>query len=392
MTDSSKINSNNDFGANKAGSSSAAKANSNLPNSGYKNSANSQSELVLNEIKKNNSENGKQLDYEIRHSNPILYEALKDANKKLPEKNKEKKAPPEPSLRVKLAPKGYAINPKKVKPTIPGRLNPFNDPGISNKDRLTLSLGDSSDANLNKLYGEKLMQDYIKSFQSNCIAELLDIDSGIFNQDRQTIIDYLEIKAELLAEDQYLYEFMQSILQSFTKTDNPLIQILQLYLPFPLPYTLKDIDARFNADEEEFYEDLTDKEDSDDDDEAENPEQAYDEISLSILTLNYNKIHILLRFLRKSKELRVFIRGDLKSSELSIPIEMAIDDCLFGELDNIEFENFLWKTPVPLEIKDRVLKINSKGKLNANMILVIKAILDIIAFNDLIDDKDSNIL
>ena len=392
MTDSSKINSNNEFGANKAGTSSAAKANSNLPNSGYKNSANSQSELVLNEIKKNNSENGKQLDYEIRHSNPILYEALKDTNKKLPEKNKEKKAPPEPSLRVKLAPKGYAINPKKVKPTIPGRLNPFNDPGISNKDRLTLSLGDSSDANLNKLYGEKLMQDYIKSFQSNCIAELLDIDSGIFNQDRQTIIDYLEIKAELLAEDQYLYEFMQSILQSFTKTDNPLIQILQLYLPFPLPYTLKDIDARFNADEEEFYEDLDDKEDSDDDDEAENPEQAYDEISLSILTLNYNKIHILLRFLRKSKELRVFIRGDLKSSELSIPIEMAIDDCLFGELDSIEFENFLWKTPVPLEIKDRVLKINSKGKLNANMILVIKAILDTIAFNDLIDDKDSNIL
>jgi hypothetical protein len=106
MTDSSKINSNNDFGANKAGASSAAKANSNLPNSGYKNSANSQSELVLNEIKKNNSENGKQLDYEIRHSNPILYEALKDSNKKLPEKNKEKKAPPEPSLRVKLAPKG----------------------------------------------------------------------------------------------------------------------------------------------------------------------------------------------------------------------------------------------------------------------------------------------
>jgi len=167
---------------------------------------------------------------------------------------------------------------------------------------------------------------------------------------------------------------------------------LQLYLPFPLPYTLKDIDARFNADEEEFYEDLADKEDSDDDDEAENPEQAYDEISLSILTLNYNKIHILLRFLRKSKELRVFIRGDLKSSELSIPIEMAIDDCLFAELDNIEFENFLWKTPVPLEIKDRVLKINSKGKLNANMILVIKAILDTIALNDLIDDKDSNIL
>jgi hypothetical protein len=407
MSDSGKINIKTDFtkpGPAKADSGSSSADNSkpapiSKPNSDiYKPSTVSQSKLVLGKdgetLKSvaNNKEIGSKLDVEIRHKNPILFEQLKQTDLKLAPVNKEKQAPPDPSLRVKLSPKGYPINPRKVRPQIPGRLNPFFDNGIAPLDRLAMSLGEQTSVNLNNLYADNLLKDYMKTYQSSSIAELLNLEYTIFNQDTKFVIDFLSARAELLAEDQFLYDFLQNILNILQQTQNPIEQILQLYLPFPLTFLMKDIDAEFERDEEELREDSKEGSDEEQDQADDDSDEEHDEISLSVTTLNYNKMHFLIKFLKSSNSAKVFIKGDTSSSEVSIPVEMGVDDALYGEVDHIDFNYFLWSKPIPLELTDRHLKVRHKGKLDSKMIAVTRAILETIADNDYNDDADSDML
>jgi hypothetical protein len=411
MSDSSKINIKNDFvkpglaKADSASTQSSSKSSNPKTNSDiYKASTNSQNKLIVEKDTKLqktgqgnivNKENISKPNVEIRHKNPILHEQLKKIDAKLGETNKIKQPPPEPSLRVKLSPKGYPINPRKVKPSIPGRLNPSFDNGISPLDRLALSLGEQISVNLNNLYADNLLKDYMSNYHSSSIAELLNLEYTIFNQDTSFVIDFLSARAELLAEDQFLYDFLQNVLNILQQTQNPIQQILQLYLPFPLPFIVKDLDLEFEADENELKEDSTEgdnKKEQNPEDGEEAAEDEHDEISLSVTTLNFNKMHFLIKFLKSSNDAKVYIKGDTSSSELSIPIEMGIDDILYADVNHLDFHNSLWRKQIPLGIHERSLKIKHKGKLDARMISVTRAILETIADNDCNEEINSEMI
>jgi hypothetical protein len=411
MSDSGKINIKNDFAKPSLAKSETAQSASSQPSPSYKIKPNSdiykaatdsQAKLILekeNQLQKAtienalNKENGSKLDLEIRHKNPILYEQLKKADAKLPDSNKVKQPPPDPSLRVKLSPKGYPINPRKVKPSMPGRLNPFYDNGISPLDRLAMSLGEQTSVNLNNLYADNLLKDYMSSYQSSSIAELLNLEYTIFNQDTSFVIDFLSARAELLAEDQFLYDFLQNILNILQQSQNPIQQILQLFLPFPLPFIVKDIDLEFEADEKELKEDSKEGQSKDKDSkESDEEDEEHDEISMSVTTLNFNKMHFLIKFLKSSNDAMIYIKGDSSSSELSIPVEMGIDDSLYGSVNHIDFHNSLWRRPIPLNINERSLKIKHNGKLDSRMISVTRAILATIADNDYNEEIDSEMI
>lgn len=413
MSDSGKINIKNDFAKPSLAKSEAAPSASSQPSTSskskpnsdiYKPATNSQAKLILekeNKLQKttienaSNKENGSKLDLEIRHKNPILYEQLKKADAKLPDANKVKQPPPDPSLRVKLSPKGYPINPRKVKPSMPGRLNPFFDNGVSPLDRLAMSLGEQTSVNLNNLYADNLLKDYMSNYQSSSIAELLNLEYTIFNQDTSFVIDFLSARAELLSEDQFLYDFLQNILNILQQSQNPIQQILQLFLPFPLPFIVKDIDLEFEADEKELKEDSKEGQSKDqerEDSGLEEDDEEHDEISMSVSTLNFNKMHFLIKFLKSSNDAKVYIKGDSSSSELSIPVEMGIDDSLYGSVNHLDFHNSLWRKPIPLNINERSLKIKHKGKLDSRMISVTRAILTTIADNDYNEEVDSEMI
>lgn len=399
-----KINPNNDFVAKPSSSKAEPKPSAPAPTTNkaqvkssadiYKSSTHSQQNLTLNNTAASPKENGSKLDFEIRHKNPILYEKLKNAQNKLPETTKTKQTPPDPSLRVKLSPKGYAINPRKVKPEVPGRLNPFFDDGITSMERLAMVLGDQTGVNLNKLYGNKIFNDYMTGQESSSIAELLNIDSSIFNQDTRTILDFLTAKAELLSEDKFLFDFLQNIVNVLQQSPNPLEQIIQLYMPFPLPFLVKELDEEFELDEAEMREDIkNDKNNEQSEEEREEEEkEEHDEVSISVTTLNYDKIHFLIKFLKSANAAKVYIKGDSASTEISIPIEMAIDDELYGDIEQLDFHNYLWLKPIPLDADKRSLKIRHKGKLNTSMITVTRKILETIVDNDYSDDDNSEML
>jgi hypothetical protein len=409
MADSGKINKNHDFAKPGSPKPSQASSESSTPKSNpkpktssdiYKGSTNSQSSLLINiEANKSNKNDvpvsklelpSPELD--LKAKNPILFEQLKNSEARLPDLNKPKQAPPDPSLRVKLSPKGYPINPRKVKPHMPGRLNPFFDNGISALERLAMSLGEKNLVNVNNLYADSLLKDYMSSYQSSSIADLLNLEYTIFHQDTNFITDFLSARAELLAEDQFLYDSLRNIINILQQSHNPIQQILQLYLPFPLTFMVKDLDQEFENDETELKEDSREGKNQDSKEEEQEDEEDVDEVSISVTTLNFNKMHFLIRFLKSSNEVKIFIKGDSSSSEISIPIEMAIDDALYGEVDHLDFHNSLWRRPVPLDSKTRFLKIKHKGKIDSRMISVTRTILETIASNDYNEETSSDML
>ncbi len=409
MADSGKINTNHDFAKPGSSKPSQASSDSSTPKSNpkpktssdiYKGSTNSQSSLLINieanKSNKNDAALGKielpSQELDLKAKNPILFEQLKNTEARLPDSNKPKQAPPDPSLRVKLSPKGYPINPRKVKPNIPGRLNPFFDNGISPLERLAMSLGEKSSVNVNNLYADNLLKDYMSSYESSSIADLLNLEYTIFHQDTNFITDFLSARAELLAEDQFLYDFLQNIINILQQSHNPIQQILQLYLPFPLTFMVKDLDQEFENDETELKEDSHEGKNQDSKEEEQGDEEDVDEVSISVTTLNFNKMHFLIRFLKSSNEAKIFIKGDSSSSEISIPIEMAIDDALYGEVEHLDFHNSLWRRPVPLDSKTRFLKIKHKGKIDSRMISVTRTILETIASNDYNEEMSSDVL
>ena len=407
MSDSGKININADFSkpnlpkAQEAAPTQAPKAEvkkSSNKNDIYKSSSDSQNTLIQSGDAQVKPDNGQKLDFDIRHKNPILYESLKNRPEGKEYAPKEKKPAPEPSLRVKLSPKGYAINPRKVKPNVPGRLKSFPDLGFSNMDRLSIALGDQIGVNLKNLIADNLLKDYMTNFKSDSIADLLDLNAELFNQDLDFVKDFLSAKAELLAEDQFLYDFLQGIVQLIDTSPNPLAQILQLFLPFPLPYILKDIDLEFEEDEKEVLKDCADEEEDaksgDEEEEADTEDEAQgdNEISISVTTKNFNKMHFLVRFPKDSSEAKIYLKGDITSSELSVPVEMAIDESLYGAVENIDFFNSLWQKQTRLNSEERYLKIRHSGNLDSKMVDVTRAILMTVADNDIAEDRDDELI
>ena len=90
------------------------------------------------------------VDYDIKAKNPILAAQLNNPKINYPKNKKEKKTPPEPSLQVQFNPrKGIAINPRKVKPNIPGRLQKILDDPQKPIEKLIQALDQNENIEVN---------------------------------------------------------------------------------------------------------------------------------------------------------------------------------------------------------------------------------------------------
>ena len=135
-------------------------------------------------------------EYDLNARNAALAAKLKNRGKepnlKPPEKNK--KAPPKPSVKVMLAGNKGPINPRKAKPNIPNRLQSFKDDGLSGLDKLNEALGEvklaaNQNPQLISQYAKKLLSqaelDDMKSAQS--LAQKLGLDEGFLELDAQEL-------------------------------------------------------------------------------------------------------------------------------------------------------------------------------------------------------------
>ncbi len=353
-------------------------------------------------IKKNNLTKSNSLekktdlpkDYEIKAKNPVLAAQLQNPKSKLPNKQKQKKAPPEPSLQVQYNPrKGIAINPRKVKPSIPGRLQSFVDDAQKPLDKLIHALDedDSYDINLANIYAKKLLNDDALN-QSISVSELLNLDEDLIELSQKDLIRQLKDLLEDLPNNSDSKIIIVSILQSLEGRQDPNIlpYLLQMFLPIPFPFVFADIDEEFLGDEEELKKEFKEK-DHNPDDGNEDAEEDDDEdvqypdcvCSLSVKTKNYNKIHFYIKQNTKTNCVKVLIKGDSSASELVIPIESEIEDILFDRVDSINYDVSTWKDSILRISEQKVLKSNFKGKLNPVMLKICNSILRGINNNDI---------
>lgn len=345
------------------------------------------------------SESGLSKDYDILAHNPVLAAQLENRKKPRANPAKAKQKPPSPDLNVQLAPKGRAINPRKVRPSIPGRLQAFFDSKMDSLSKLGEALGDDNGSiNLINQYAKKLLSshgiDSMTSFES--LAVLIGLDESIAEFDKDGLVALLETKIEEFEDETQLQDILREVSNQIQKIDprqeNYLRPLLLLFLPIPFQFELEDIDEEFESDEEETRRNpkkKKSKEDEEDDDETEEDFDA--ETSLSIKTLNFNKIHFLVRYSKKRNQLKVHINGDPSSTELAIPIESNLEEAVIDDVYDINYLIKMWHDNVLRVTERRILKVRSTGKLSAVMLKACNSILKTIEESDIDFGEDVTI-
>jgi hypothetical protein len=356
--------------------------------------------IVINKKDSNKTEKKIDLpkDYEIKAKNPVLAAQLQNPKSKPQNNQKQKKAPPEPSLQVQFnTRKGVAIYPRKVKPSIPNRLQTVIDDPRKPIDKLTQALNeDSYDVNLANIYAQKLISN--QSIEElNSLAELLNLDEELIEFTRKDLIrQFKELLTEIQTDSPH-HTDLNKLIQSLQNNLEPnlLVYLIQFYLPLPYSFIFAEQDDEFFEDEDELKKEFKEK-DFEDNDEDENDEDEDEDVqhpdcicSLSIKTINYNKIHFYIKQNTKTNNVKILIKGEAASGEIIIPIESEIEDMLFDKVNSINYNVSTWKNSILRLTEKRILKVSSKGNLNPVMLKICNSILKGISNNDINLDSDN---
>jgi hypothetical protein len=348
------------------------------------------SKLEKHNVKSNSLDLPK--DYEIKAKNPVLAAKLKNPQKIYHKSNNPKKSPPEPSLQVLYNPrKGTSINPRKVKPSIPSRLQALIDDPRKPIDILNEALDDTFNSNLANIYAKKLIKNE-ELIECESLSETFNLDEDMIELTKNKFLIQLKELLEESQPDSPHRVIIESIIQGLeSRADsNFLVYLLQFFLPSPFPYIFVDLDDEFYEDEEELKHDF--QENDSDDNSQENDENNNDDeenslddcaCSISIKTKNYNKIHFYVKYTAFNNSVRVLIKGDSSASEIIIPVESEIEEIFFDRIESINYEVSTWKETILRLSENKVLKTKLEGNLNPTMLKVCNAILLGINRNDI---------
>ena len=371
-----------------------ARSNSMDANPVYKSPSESQQAQAKHQVAKVDQETLLKKESELLARNPVLAAKLQNPKKpKIPAK-KPKQSPPEPGTRVQLAPKGRAINPRRVKPHMPGRLQAVFDDRIDNMSKLEEALSSANDSvNLINEYARKLLASHgiaeMRSFDS--LAVLLGLEADIADLDKNSLIRLLQAKIREFSDEPQLKQILNEIVIqiNLSENNNFLRPLLQFFLPIPFQFEFADVDEEFDEDEKETrrIEKRKNKQEQNqnkqEDDSNYDIEEFDSSASLSIQTLNYNKIHLFLGYHEKANQLKVSLNGDPIAMELAIPVESNMEDLIYGELKNIDYMIKVWKENVFKSTDKRILKVRADGKLNPMLLKACNSILETIQDSDI---------
>jgi hypothetical protein len=358
----------------------------------YKNKAESQENFTKSNSSLDSKSSEKPKGFNYSPQDPVLESKLINRKPVVVDNKKLRKSPPEPSLRVKLSPKGVAINPRRVKPNIPGRLKSFFDDRIKMLDKLNSAIElesiNSDELSLINEYSKNLLGFNSEFVKDATIAELLNITEDIVDKPVQEIIALLEDRIDLLIVDKDLQLYVMGIIQQLHHSNYFLASLLQLFMPLPLPYILAEIDEEFEEDEEELYKD--DEEDFLSEEEKEEEDESDVSLaSVSIKTKNFSKLHFIIKYYKKLNKLKLSIKGDPSATEIAIPVETYLEELLDDVVDDIDYFLRLWKDPVIRAIDTRILMVSSSKNLDKIVLQACNSILKTVSKSDIDLDESS---
>lgn len=370
----------------------------------YKNPSLSHDSLSLrnqDSKKIENPINQSQKDFELKVSNPVLAAQLQNQKVQKSKSKKQKKTPPEPSIQVQFSTKkGLPINPRKVKPQIPGRLKFIIDDPENLLEKLNKALDQNYILEDNDLVTKKTFSvEDIKLHPS--LAEFSNIDEDLMDFSKKDFISILKnLLEEIPPSDEHINALKSIILTLEDQKNSSYLNLfIQFFLPIPFPFVFLDVDEEFFKDEQELLREFNEKDhdpENDEDQEGEDDEDQEEDVnnpdcisSLSIKTKNYNKLHFYIKQNSKTNSFKILVKGDSSASEILIPIETEMEDFLFNDLNTLNFVVSTWKDSVLRITEKPVIKSQFKGKFNPIMMKICNSIVQGILKND-IDLNDEN--
>ncbi len=325
----------------------------------------------------------------ILATDPLLAAKLEKPQDFVANFKKDKKSPPSPSIRGRSL-SSKAINPRKIKPAIPGRLKASYDDRLSPLEKLQNALTEKqSFLNQQSIYSSS--KDYVPIYDS--VASLLNLDESVVTRSPAELILLLQENLEEI-EDSILKNVLEEFIRNLSANQLDYFAIVsQLFLPLPLPFLYSSVDKEFQEDEEETAHDVKESRSWNLQGTLENTV-----VSMSVETINFSKIHFLFSFNVAQKTARVNINGNSLAAELAIPIEGNIEDALFDDVYDIDFRTKLWRNGLIRTIEERKVKLKVYGIPNPQVLKITNSILqtiqesDIEIFYDQDDTSDYNII
>ncbi len=225
------------------------------------------------------------------------------------------------------------------------------------------------------------------------MAELFAFDFDIANIPRETLVRQLETL--LKASDDLepaLRVHLSEIINIMQRGDSEYLRaLLMMFLPLPLPYRILELDEEFEKDEIEIKrENQNDDKDEDADSDERNQkekdqsvlpsityseDETASEFSLSIYSFNYGKMHFLFKHDPLSNAVKLNVKADSKFDDLSLAIELALEDALATDADSYSAAMSLWDEDISRYTESRDLKLRFEGALRP---LVLKSALTLV--------------
>jgi hypothetical protein len=221
--------------------------------------------------------------------------------------------------------------------------------------------------------------------------------------DYQMVSEVLLEKVSQFSDDKQLQDYLR-VLISEINNQNPYAFnfLIYLFLPLPLPYKFAVKDFEFDKEQEEILDDhrkfLDQKSDDKDQDknqqdqEDEQEKQTDSELFLSVKTINFDKLHFVIKYFANIKTLKVAIKAAPAATEIAIPIESNLEDDLEEEEGKIAFDLSLWNNKILHNTDERILKLEQRGKVNKYILKACVSILKTIYENDYNYNEEEDLL
>lgn len=345
------------------------------------------------QLEGDSTKTGLKKDYEVKN---VLLEAYlrtrKTPKRKRGKTQKGEKTPPRPSIRTRFKPK-LPINPAKTKPAIPGRLRPVNPSDPKAMLHRAVNFIESQpayqDPNLIAQYAKRLLSEGKSVEENKNFAAMMGLDESIAELDREAVKTLLTERMSGLSEE--AQAVFADVLAMLNQPETPVLKpLVLLFLPFPFPFMLEELDDDFYMDDEELFTDEFEEgeEGADGEESEEESEEDFEpdvEASISVNTVNYGKIHMNLSHDSETNQFKLIIKGDKVAEDMAAVIQSSIAAAV-TDADLMPVNMKEWHDSVLRITETRSLKINSNGMMNPEFLTACNSIIQTICDNDAGDD------
>ncbi len=333
------------------------------------------------------------IDQQVLARNPVLAAQLQN-RKPNTDTASSKPKKPAPNANPKTG-RSKDIPARFLRTQLPGRLKGISDERIDTLEKLKTALEarlPDEDPRLINAYAKTLLNsDKQEPSTSVSMAELFAFDANIASLNSAQLTEFLQSIIDSHDLDPLQEQHIAEILTMLKSGDSELLKALvRLFLPLPFPYEMEELDDEFFADERELLDDSPDDDEGDSEDEEADkpklpalsiPQAENSQLSISVRSFNYGKMHMLLDYNATRDSIKLRIKSDRNFDELGLALELALED-LSSSGGACDYVAYHWRDSVLRLAESRSLQFAQRGQASPLLLQVTNTLLETIYLSD----------